>query len=79
MGAAGVVWGFWRIYFYLRGARRSTECDGCPELTAVGICSGFARQADDFRRYEEAATAAMISRAASVRPNSVVISPVARP
>ena len=36
-------------------------CNGCPELTAGGICSGFAQQADAFRQYEEAASSMLMS------------------
>ena len=57
LGALAVMWGFWRLYFHLRLARRATACNGCPELNAGGICSGFAQQANAFRQYEEAASA----------------------
>ena len=60
-GSLAVMWGFWRLYFLLRGARRAAACNGCPELTAGGICSGFAQQADAFRQYEEAASSMLMS------------------
>ncbi len=57
LGALAVMWGFWRLYFHLRLARRAAACNGCPELNAGGICSGFAQQANAFRQYDEAASA----------------------
>ncbi len=47
---------FWWMYFRMRRKRKLRECDGCPELGGEQICSGFARQAEHVRRYEEAAT-----------------------
>jgi len=47
---------FWIVYIRLRGGRRSGMCDGCPELHAAGICSGYAKQAISIRDYEHAAT-----------------------
>lgn len=40
-----------------RAARKATACDGCPELAEPGVCSGFATQAVELRRYEESASA----------------------
>lgn len=35
-----------------RMARRTTACDGCPELGRGGVCSGFAPQAQASRRLD---------------------------
>jgi len=62
-GAAGLalLFIFWFAYFRVRRARKLRECDGCPELAAGGICSGFRRQAERIRRYEEEATGFLIA------------------
>lgn len=47
---------FWKYYFKKRGGRKAHSCDGCPELDAGGICSGYQFQAERIRLYEEKAT-----------------------
>ena len=64
---AGVLAAFWRWYLRQRGGRKTRCCDGCKELAQDGICSGFSRQAERIRRYEEEATDVLTS--AGHRPN----------
>jgi hypothetical protein len=58
-GLAGiaVLYAFWRLYRSRRAKRKLHECDGCPELKAEGVCSGFAVQAEDSRAFERDAAA----------------------
>ena len=62
IGAFGlaVLFAFWVVYFRVRKARKLKECDGCPELEANKICSGFAMQAGHVRRFEQEATELLI-------------------
>ena len=62
-GLAGVVLlaTMWKVYGVLRGRQKDRACDRCPELTAEGICAGFALQADRIRQYEEAATEMLLA------------------
>lgn len=46
----------WLVYQRERAARKKRACLACPEYTGSGICSGFSRQAELVRRYEEEAT-----------------------
>ena len=62
VGLAGgaVLAVFWKAYMVLRRPRRLNACSGCPELRSDAICSGFTFQAEQVRRYEEAATERII-------------------
>lgn len=46
----------WKCYYAYRDARKRHACDGCAELGQPGVCSGFARQAECARAYEEEAS-----------------------
>lgn len=50
----------------LRRRARGHACAGCPELQQRGICSGYTRQAELIRQYEQAATQRIL--AAGVTP-----------
>lgn len=49
------LFSWWR-YRGPRVTRKKEACLACAEFTGRGICSGFARQAELIRRYEEEAT-----------------------
>ena len=42
-----------RYYGRVRGEKQCGMCDGCPELAAPGICSGYREQATSLRELEE--------------------------
>lgn len=46
----------YRVLTLARAEAKATACDGCPELHAPGICSGYAQQAVSLRAYENAAS-----------------------
>jgi len=46
----------WLHYFRVRGGRKSSACDGCPELGCDGFCSGYQLQADLIRKFEDEAS-----------------------
>lgn len=52
VGAGGLL-----VYSRVRRRQRAHMCDGCPELGAGGVCSGYAVQAQHIRRYEDAMAA----------------------
>ncbi len=63
-GAALVILALgWCYYRKKRGAKKSHACDGCPELRSgqAHVCSGYQMQAARLRRYEEEATALLMS------------------
>ncbi len=45
------------VFSRVRRRQRVHMCDGCPELGADGVCSGYAVQAGYLRRYEDAMAA----------------------
>ncbi len=51
----------WLNYFRVRGGRKSSACNGCPELGCRDVCSGYQLQANLTRDFEEQATT-LISR-----------------
>ncbi len=53
---------FWRVYFSLRGKRKSRACDGCEHLSAGEICPGYALQAVAIRKYEQEATDIVVAQ-----------------
>lgn len=55
-GCAGVLFGFWKLYFAQRRRRRAEACQGCPEYGREAICSGCRLQAEAIRAYETEAT-----------------------
>jgi len=46
----------YRVLTLQRAKSKATACNGCPELHADGICSGFAQQAVSLRAYERDAS-----------------------
>ena len=62
VGAIGLaaLFAFWLVYFRVRKERQLKACDGCAELGEKSICSGFAMQAAQVRKYEEEATNLLI-------------------
>lgn len=50
----GVVW---KIFQVTRGQRSVQVCQGCPEYqpNKTRVCSGFSRQAEAFRKFDDAA------------------------
>ena len=46
----------WKCYYAYRDKRKLHACDGCHELGQQSVCSGYARQAECARAYEEAAS-----------------------
>lgn len=46
----------YRVLTLARAKAKASACDGCPELDAKGICSGYAQQAVSLRAYENAAS-----------------------
>ena len=57
-----VILFFWRRYQGRRATRKKEACLTCEEFPGQGICSGFARQAELIRRYEEEATEYLLAR-----------------
>lgn len=55
-GLATVAAAGYRILTLARVKAKASACDGCPELHAPGICSGYAQQAVSLRAYEHAAS-----------------------
>lgn len=53
---AAAAAGGYRFLTLRRAAAKATACDGCPELTSEGICSGYAQQAVSLRAYERDAS-----------------------
>ena len=45
-----------------RRSAKASACDGCPELSRGSVCSGYRRQSDAVRRWEEELTAAVLER-----------------
>ena len=44
-----LLFGLWRGFARVRARVQARACDGCPELGAVGVCSGYALQAQCVR------------------------------
>lgn len=47
---------FWRYYYAKRASRKIERCESCPDYTENSICSGYAFQAEQIRKYEDEAT-----------------------
>ena len=47
-----LLWGLWRGFARVRARVQARACDGCPELGAAGVCSGYALQAQCVRALE---------------------------
>lgn len=56
----------WRWYCHMRSERKRDACHECPELGTDAICSGYARQAEIIRIYDEVASD-YVARTLSVR------------
>lgn len=68
LAALSLIYAFWRVYFSRRARRKLRECDGCPELCADRICSGFAAQAEHVRAYQREATELLYSNGGAALP-----------
>lgn len=56
--------GSYRVLTLARANAKASACDGCPELHAEGICSGYSQQAVSLRAYEHAASELAMSERA---------------
>ena len=59
---AAVLLGVFLAFSQVRNRQRKTMCEGCPELSEEGVCSGYARQAASMRVYEDAMSARVAPR-----------------
>ena len=67
VGLAATAAVAYRVLSLARVKNKATACEGCPELHAEGICSGFSQQAVSMRAYERAASdIAMKERARAI-------------
>lgn len=53
MAVALLLFASWRWFGRVRQRGKSDRCAQCPEYAAGGICSGYAKQADSVRRYQD--------------------------